>query len=573
MEGVAGTRQSMARLTLAVLGGFEARVEGIGPCPLSVRKVQALLAYLALPAGQAHSRDKLAALLWGEVPESQARTSLRQALFTLRHGLGDAAGALRGDGASVSLDPATVEVDAQAFEREAAVATPEALARAAALYRGDFLTGLAVQEPLFEEWLVSERERLRELALEVLARLLAYQRQTGSVEAAARTALHLLGLDPLQEAVHRKLMRLYVQLGRREAALQHYQRCVEVLGRELGVEPEAETKALYQEILRLRQTHLAVMPTGTTDRVPDAPLVGRAPELSRIHDTLAAAWAGHGRILAIVGEAGIGKSRLLEELAAEGGRRGGAVVLGRAYESEQLLPFGPWVDALRDAGILADPPALEGLGAGRLSEFSRLFPELTEASRAAPVDQTDQLRLFEALAELLRRLALARPLVVLLEDCHWADDMTPRFLAYLARRLHSAPILLVVSVRDYRARQEFPHLGPDRERAFRNVGKLYAAGVRFGFGTDTGVGNRVPGFYEHRELELLVAAGVSPVDALRMATIGSAEIIGQTGVLGEIAPGRRADLVVLKANPLQDIRNTRTIESVWLDGVRACGAL
>ena len=83
----------------------------------------------------------------------------------------------------------------------------------------------------------------------------------------------------------------------------------------------------------------------------------------------------------------------------------------------------------------------------------------------------------------------------------------------------------------------------------------------------------MPGFYEHRELELLVGAGVAPLDALRMATVGSAEIIGQKGALGEIAPGRRADMVVLKANPLQNIRNTRTVESVWLGGVQACGAL
>jgi imidazolonepropionase-like amidohydrolase len=167
-------------------------------------------------------------------------------------------------------------------------------------------------------------------------------------------------------------------------------------------------------------------------------------------------------------------------------------------------------------------------------------------------------------------LALAESNSIFVDRPSWVDDplfgkfLPPGSVDYLKSEAFLAT---------YRARQEFPHLGPDRERAFRNVGKLYAAGVRFGFGTDTGVGNRVPGFYEHRELELLVASGVSAADALRMATIGSAAIIGQTGVLGEIAPGRRADLVVLRANPLQDIRNTRTIDSVWLDGVQACGAL
>jgi imidazolonepropionase-like amidohydrolase len=167
-------------------------------------------------------------------------------------------------------------------------------------------------------------------------------------------------------------------------------------------------------------------------------------------------------------------------------------------------------------------------------------------------------------------LALAESNYIFVDRPSWVDD--PLFGKFLppgsADYLKDEAFLAT-----YRARKEFPQLGPDRERASLNVAKLHAAGVPFGFGTDTGVANRVPGFYEHRELELLVGAGVSPADALRMATVGSAEIIGQKGVLGEIAPGRRADLVVLRANPLQTIRNTRTIDMVWLDGVQACGAL
>src|SRR5262249_25085226 len=123
---------------------------------------------------------------------------------------------------------------------------------AAGYYRGDLLAGVSVEAPPFEDWLMSERERLRELALEMLARLLASQRAIGATAPAVQTALRLLGLDPLQEAVHRTLMRLYAQLGRRDAALRQYQECVDVLRRELAVEPEAETKELYQEILRLR---------------------------------------------------------------------------------------------------------------------------------------------------------------------------------------------------------------------------------------------------------------------------------------------------------------------------------
>src|SRR5262249_13267459 len=118
----------------------------------------------------------------------------------------------------------------------------------------DLLAGLAVAEAPFEEWLLAERERLRELALEGFAKLLVCQRSAGSLEGAIRTALRIAALDPLQESVHRTLMRLYVHSGRRGAAIRQYQQCVSTLQREVGAEPEAETKALYSEILRARQT-------------------------------------------------------------------------------------------------------------------------------------------------------------------------------------------------------------------------------------------------------------------------------------------------------------------------------
>src|SRR5262249_29554328 len=146
--------------------------------------------------------------------------------------------------------------------------------------------------------------------------------------------------------------------------------------------------------------------------------------------------------------------------------------------------------------------------------------------------------LLERNVPVIPTLALAESNTIFADRPSWVDD--PLFGKFLPPG-SAAYLKTDAFLTSYRARKEFPQLGPDRERAFRNVGKLHAAGVRLGFGTDTGVGNRVPGFYEHRELELLVGAGVSPADALRMATIESAEIIGQRGVLGEIAPGRRAD--------------------------------
>ncbi|MCC6174224.1 MAG: amidohydrolase family protein [Chloroflexi bacterium] len=123
-----------------------------------------------------------------------------------------------------------------------------------------------------------------------------------------------------------------------------------------------------------------------------------------------------------------------------------------------------------------------------------------------------------------------------------------------------------------RAKPEYSALRPDLDRALHNTAVLASAGIAVGFGTDAGVSNRVIGFSEHRELELLVQAGIRPADALRMATLTSARILGQDS-LGEIAPRKRADLLVLQANPLEDVRHTRSIESVWSEGVQAAGPL
>ena len=439
----------MGGLALWLLGGFEARIGSGPPVPVPTKKAQALLAYLALTAGQSHPRDKLAALLWGDTAPGTARNALRQTLFVLRRALGgieDEVFHLTGDAITLASD--AVQTDAGAFERAVSEGTPAALEQAVGLYRGDLLAGLGVAEPVFEDWLMTERERLRELALEALARRLAHQRTSGAAAPAVQTALRLLALDPLQEAVHRTLMRLYGQLGRRAAALRQYQECVEILQRELGVEPEPETKALYQEILRQRPGQMVAVPLTGAARPPDRPLIGRDPEVTQLHEVMAAAWAGHGQVVAVVGEAGIGKSRLLADLAAETAGRGGSVLLGRAYESEQILPFGPWVDALRQGAVLMNARSLEGLEGVWLAELARLFPELFTSGLPAVAEPGDPLRLFEALARLLRHLALRQPLVVMLEDVHWADDMSLRFLAFLGRRLYEATVLVAVSVRE-----------------------------------------------------------------------------------------------------------------------------
>src|SRR5262249_55820379 len=458
------------RLSLTLLGGFRAHLGPGPPLTLPTRKAQALLAYLGLPPGRAHPRDKLASLLWGNTVETTARTSLRQTLYAIRKRLSGADPLpLQMHANTVALDPAAVSVDVEAFEQGMAEATPSALADSLALYKGDFLEGLSVQEPPFEDWLLAQRERLRELAVGGLARLLAHQRSAGASEAAVQTAQRLLDIDPLQEPIHRALMQLYVETGQRGAALRQYQRCVATLQRELRAEPEAPTKTLYQEILRRRARGVpdaehrlvpAVAALGQPQlAVPEAPgageppLVGRDQSLARLEVALERALAGQGLLLVMIGEAGIGKSRLVAELLATAIRRQGRVLIGRCYETERILPFAPWVDALRTGRALEERELIDSLEPGWRAELARLLPELPSqevpAAVGEPVGQVggDARHLFEAITELLRRLAQRQPLVVALEDLHWADEMSVRLLAFLGRRVRAVPLLALATIR------------------------------------------------------------------------------------------------------------------------------
>src|SRR5262245_35421068 len=261
----------MALLEIALLGGFRARLRSGATLSLPTKKAQALLAYLAVSAGQSHPRDRLATLLWGHMPAPQAKASLRQAMFAIRRALLPDDPFRQASG-TIALQCESVDIDVARFEQLAAEGTREALERAAGLYRGPLLESFALREGPFEAWLVAERLRLQELGASSLARLLDLQRGSGDLEAAVQTAHRLLAIDRSQEPVHRALIQLLVQLGRRGAALSQYQACADIL-RDLGVEPDRETRALYQGIIAAR-------PSPVEDRIWQRLAASAAPAMA-----------------------------------------------------------------------------------------------------------------------------------------------------------------------------------------------------------------------------------------------------------------------------------------------------
>jgi tetratricopeptide (TPR) repeat protein len=280
----------------------------------------------------------------------------------------------------------------------------------------------------------------------------------GAADAAIQVALRLLALDPLQEAVYRALMRLHAGRGQRGTALRHYQACAEVLRRELGVEPDAETQRLYREILRQAppaasargsewSEAVRVEATRRAGQRGATLLAGRNVELRQLGGELAAAEKGSGRVVMLLGEAGIGKSRLVEEVVDLAVAKHWRLVPGRSHETERMLALGLWAGALRAGGLPAQRDILARLGSTWQSELVRFLPELADAGFRAPRQPGSELRLFEAIARLLECLAAPRPVLIVLEDLHWADEASLRLTAYLARRIETHPALAVATAR------------------------------------------------------------------------------------------------------------------------------
>jgi predicted ATPase/DNA-binding SARP family transcriptional activator len=301
----------MTQLRFFVLG--PPRLERTGrPVELGLRKAVALCVYL-LVARQPQSRDALATLFWPDQDQREARASLRRTLHRLTQAIG--AAMLTTDADMVAISPtADLWVDAVAFERLAA----DDPAAAVALYGDDFLAGFTLPDsPAFDEWQFFERERLRQRLAELLEGQIAAAQACGDWTTAADYARRWVALDVLHEPAQRALLMAYAQSGQAAAAQRQYQELERVLELELGAEPEAETRALYETIRsrRLTPAPLAVAaPAPASDPAPPhLPLIGRERELAELLDLLVNP-AGP-RLITLIGPGGIGKTHLAQALA------------------------------------------------------------------------------------------------------------------------------------------------------------------------------------------------------------------------------------------------------------------
>jgi len=313
---------SPAHLQLNLLGPFEARVHDGRLIEFRLRTARLLLSWLALRPGQSGSREEIAALLWSERSQVQAHQSLRQTLATLRRSLDDHSGeVLRVDRETVKLGTDTVETDVALLLRLEADSAIGDLERAVTHYRGEFLEGLSVRDPLTQQWLEGRRAEFRAIASKRFEWLLSAYARAGRHEEAEPIASRLIEIDPLSEEGHRALIKAYLAGGNRAMAVRQYQRCRDMLARELSVEPADETKALMRFAADPAPVSLGNstplpqdQPLGRTHQAHNLPrpatsLVGRDSEMDEVLTRLR-----RYKLVTLTGPGGAGKTRMAVEI-------------------------------------------------------------------------------------------------------------------------------------------------------------------------------------------------------------------------------------------------------------------
>ena len=407
-------------LRVQLLGDITAFRDG-RPVPLSAPH-RRLLAFLALHPGP-HQRDALAARFWPDVPDPRA--NLRTAVWVLRRSLGD--DAVIATRTSVALGPVTRDLDdTETLERDEP---------------GQPCAGID------DDWAEAARaEHLRRR----IARLDGVAAATDDPAEAARWSARRCALTPLDEPAHRALVERLVAAGDRAGALVVGRELAERLRAELGVDPAPATRALLARLRRPAAASSAPAGVGT-------PMFGRATELAALTAAWTAARDGRGRVVLVTGEAGIGKTRLVAELARRADNAGARVAVGAGVDVGGEAPLAVWQELARAlVGVVPPPPERAGWPA----ELGRLAPDLAGAlgCRVVPPvvasPELERLRLFDAVLRLVEWAAAGRPVLLVAEDVHRADRASLALCAHIGRRLAALPVLFVLTRRDRPARPD-----------------------------------------------------------------------------------------------------------------------
>jgi len=455
------------QLEVKLFGQPDIRIAG-APVKLAKRSATlAMIAMLVLKRGRPVSRESLAFTLFPDHNEANALAELRRYLYRANRALPDRNGEawILGDAETVHWNgEADAYVDVFEFERLAADRATQP--QAVGLYAGDLL------ENVYDDWVLSERERLRDRYFGLLDDLIERFRAERNFTAAIGCAKRVLSSDPWREDALRSLVALRYESGDTAGALAEYDRFARRLRDELAIAPMPETVAVRQSILR----HEAV-PGAITSAVCDGdrqsriitilPFVGRERELNLLYNAWTRAARGTPGLVLIAGEAGIGKTRLTAEFARTVKAEGGRVFTGTTATPESM-PYQAIVEALR-SGL----PLLTARQMSRehRTVLSPLLPELREPGipNVFFSDQSAEratARIYEALSHAVRVLASPRPLLLVLEDLHWAGPSSIEAVGGIFRDATQSPLLIVVTCR----REETPIGHPLRAliRSLRN---------------------------------------------------------------------------------------------------------
>lgn len=408
-------------------------------------RLQFLLAYILLHRQAPVSRQTLSAVFWPDTSDAQSRTNLRNLLYQLRHAVPTIEQFLQMDKTSVEwIKGSSYILDVEIFENSLAMTTGsvvnrEALEAAIEIYSGDLLPDC------YDDWIIPIRQRLQAIYLKSLEAVAVMAEQSREYPSALGYIRRLLAVDPLHTGGNLQFVRLLALNDERAAALKAYKVYKRQLMVELAIEPEPEIRTLYERLLKGEETRGVLIPQSI------GALVGRQLEWHKLLACWNSAVEGRAQIVFVQGEAGIGKTRLVEELVTWAQRQGIQTASAFCFAAEGNLSLNPLVNWLRSL-------SLSKLEKTWLVEVGRLLPEIFESMPELPAPEPmreawQRQRFFEGLA----RAVLARQeLILILEDCHWADQDTLEWLHFLLRFAPQSRLLVVATIRNGEAGEDHP---------------------------------------------------------------------------------------------------------------------